>query len=76
MSTTEREELFADFRREVEKREKEERRLKKAARAATFRELLTRLPDIHVVGEPELGNGNFFHTVMSMNAEFTPENPA
>jgi len=41
--------------------------------AATFRELLTRLPDIHVVGEPELGNGNFFHTVMSMTARFTPE---
>lgn len=41
--------------------------------AATFRELLTRLPDIHVVGEPELGTGNFFHTVMSMTAEFTPE---
>ena len=41
--------------------------------AATFRELLTRLPDIHTVGEPELGNGNFFHTVMSMTAEFTPE---
>jgi cytochrome P450 len=41
--------------------------------AATFRELLTRLPDIHVVGEPELGNGNFFHTVMSMTAEFSPE---
>ena len=41
--------------------------------AATFRELLTRLPDIAVVGEPELGNGNFFHTVMSMTAEFTPE---
>ena len=40
---------------------------------ATFRELLTRLPDIHVVGEPELGNGNFFHTVMSMTARFTPE---
>jgi cytochrome P450 len=40
---------------------------------ATFRELLTRLPDIHVIGEPELGNGNFFHTVMSMTAEFTPE---
>jgi len=39
---------------------------------ATFRELLTRLPDIHTVGEPELGNGNFFHTVMSMTAEFTP----
>ena len=41
--------------------------------AATFRELLTRLPDIQVVGEPELGNGNFFHTVMSMTAEFSPE---
>lgn len=41
--------------------------------AATFRELLTRLPDIRVVGEPELGNGNFFHTVMSMAAQFTPE---
>lgn len=41
--------------------------------AATFRELLTRLPDIRVVGEPELGNGNFFHTVMSMNAQFTPD---
>ena len=41
--------------------------------AATFRELLTRLPDIHTVGKPELGNGNFFHTVMSMTAEFTPE---
>ena len=40
---------------------------------ATFRELLTRLPDIHTVGEPELGNGNFFHTVMSMTAEFTAE---
>lgn len=41
--------------------------------AVTFRELLTRLPDIRTVGEPELGNGNFFHTVMSMKAEFTPE---
>lgn len=41
--------------------------------AVIFRELLTRLPDIHVVGEPELGTGNFFHTVMSMTAEFTPE---
>ena len=41
--------------------------------AATFRELLTRLPDIHTVGEPELGNGNFFHTVVSMTAQFRPE---
>jgi cytochrome P450 len=40
---------------------------------AAFRDLLTRLPDIHVVGEPELGTGNFFHTVMSMQTEFTPE---
>ena len=39
---------------------------------ATFRELLTRLPDIHTVGEPELGNGNFFHTVMSMTARVHP----
>lgn len=44
--------------------------------SATFRELLTRLPDIQVVGEPELGNGNFFHTVMSMTARFTPEKAA
>jgi cytochrome P450 len=44
--------------------------------SATFRELLTRLPDIRVTGEPELGTGNFFHTVMSMNAEFTPEGKA
>jgi cytochrome P450 len=41
--------------------------------AATFRELLTRLPDIRAVGEPVLGTGNFFHTVISMAAEFTPE---
>ena len=41
--------------------------------AATFTELLTRLPDIHTVGEPELGNGNFFHTVLSQRVEFTPE---
>ncbi|MGO9158785.1 cytochrome P450 [Mycobacterium sp.] len=41
--------------------------------SATFRELLTRLPDIRTVGEPELGTGNFFHTVLSMTAQFTPE---
>jgi cytochrome P450 len=29
--------------------------------AAVFRQLLTRLPDIAVVGEPTYGNGNFFH---------------
>lgn len=53
MSTTEREELFADFRREVEKREKEERRLKKAARAATFRELLLETRGIKVLSPGE-----------------------
>lgn len=33
---------------------------------ATFRELLTRLPDLEVVGEPRLGTGNFFHAVTRM----------
>lgn len=41
--------------------------------SATFRELLTRLPDIHVVGEPQYGNGNFFHAVNAMTVRFTPE---
>jgi cytochrome P450 len=40
--------------------------------SATFRELLTRLPDIRIVGEPVLGTGNFFHTVKSMTAQYTP----
>ena len=41
--------------------------------AAIFTELLTRLPDIAVVGEPVLSNGNFFHGVNKMTAKFTPE---
>ncbi len=41
--------------------------------AATFRELLTQLPDIRVVGEPGYGTGNFFHAVLSMTVEFTPK---
>jgi cytochrome P450 len=41
--------------------------------AATFAELLTRLPDIHVAGEPTYGTGNFFHAVLSMPVRFTPE---
>jgi len=41
--------------------------------AATFRELLTRLPDIASTGEQVYGAGNFFHTVSSMPATFTPE---
>ncbi len=41
--------------------------------AAMFRELLTRLPDIALVGQPIYGNGNFFHAVNSMTVQFTPE---
>jgi len=41
--------------------------------AALFRELLTRLPDAHVVGEPVLGTGNFFHGINRMTVRFTPE---
>lgn len=41
--------------------------------SSIFTELLTRLPDIEVVGEPELGNGNFFHAVNSMTVQFTAE---
>ena len=41
--------------------------------AAIFTELLTRLPDIEVVGEPVLSNGNFFHGINRMTVEFTPE---
>ena len=41
--------------------------------AAVFRQLLTRLPDIEVVGEPRYGTGNFFHAVNSMTVRFTPE---
>lgn len=41
--------------------------------AATFRELLTRLPDIEVVGDTAYGAGTFFHVVSSMTARFTPE---
>jgi cytochrome P450 len=41
--------------------------------AATFRQLLTRLPDIRVVDEPVLSTGNFFHGVNRMTVRFTPE---
>jgi cytochrome P450 len=41
--------------------------------AATFRELLTRLADIDVVGEPTLSTSNFFHGVNGMSVRFTPE---
>ncbi|WP_301149819.1 cytochrome P450 [Mycobacterium simiae] len=41
--------------------------------AAMFRELLTRLPDIAVVGEPIYGSGNFFHAVNAMTVRYAPE---
>jgi cytochrome P450 len=41
--------------------------------AATFAELLTRLPDIHVVGEPTYSSGTFFHGVNAMTVRFTPQ---
>ena len=41
--------------------------------ASVFRELLTRLPDVHVVGEPTYGTGNFFSSVNRMTVRFTPE---
>jgi cytochrome P450 len=41
--------------------------------AATFTELLTRLPDIGVVGEPTYSSGTFFHGVNAMTVRFTPE---
>jgi cytochrome P450 len=47
--------------------------LARAQLSATFTELLTRLPDIHVVGEPAYSTGNFFHGVNAMTVRFTPE---
>lgn len=47
--------------------------LARAQLAAIFTELLTRLPDIEVVGEPVYSNGNFFHGVNRMTVKFTPE---
>ncbi len=41
--------------------------------AALFAELLTRLPDIHVVGEPVTSSSNFFHGINRMTVRFTPE---
>ena len=41
--------------------------------AAVWRELLTRLPDIRVTGEPVYGTGNFFHTVQRLPVTFSPE---
>ncbi len=48
VSATEREELFADHRRDTEKREKEAKRARRAARTAAFRELLGSFKGIKV----------------------------
>lgn len=40
VSQTEREELFSDFRHELERRDKEEKRRQRAVKSAAFRELL------------------------------------
>jgi cytochrome P450 len=37
-----------------------------------FRELLHRLPDIHVVGEPQRLRSNFINGIKHLDAEFTP----
>ncbi len=37
-----------------------------------FDELLTRLPDIEVSGEPEFLQSNFIHGIKRMPASFTP----
>ena len=40
-----------------------------------YRELLTRLPDIVAVGEPDLLQASFIHGVKRLDAEFTPAAP-
>jgi cytochrome P450 len=47
--------------------------LARAQLASIFTELLTRLPDIHVVGQPAYSSSNFFHGVNAMTVRFTPE---
>ena len=37
-----------------------------------FKELLTRVPDIKVVGEPDYLQSNFINGIKHMNVEFTP----
>ncbi len=41
-----------------------------------FRELFARLPDIHVVGEPNRLASFFIHGIKHMQCEFTPGHPA
>lgn len=44
--------------------------------AAMFREVLTRLPDLEVTGEPVYSGGNFFHGLNSLPVRFTPAKEA
>jgi cytochrome P450 len=40
--------------------------------AVVYNELLSRLPDIHAVGEPELLRSGFINGIKHLDAEFTP----
>jgi hypothetical protein len=40
---------------------------------ALFRQIVTRLPDIHVTAEPELLGTNFMRGVKRQQVAFTPE---
>ena len=41
-----------------------------------FRELFTRIGDIHTTGEPDLLASAFIHRIKHLPAEFTPTRPA
>jgi cytochrome P450 len=47
--------------------------LAKSMLRAIWRELLTRVPDIHATSEPKLLGTNFIRGVKALDAEFTPE---
>ena len=40
---------------------------------ALFRQILTRIPDIHVTAEPELMGTNFIRGIKRQQVAFTPE---
>ncbi len=48
-------------------------RLARRQIGATWRQLLTRLPDLEAVGEPDLAVSTFFHGVNHQRVRFTPE---
>jgi cytochrome P450 len=49
------------------------KQLAKAMPRSIFREVRTRVPDIHAVGEPELLGTTFIRGVESLNVAFSPE---